>query len=109
MGRHADTDGLAAYPFNLTSGVTWINRLVFDHHMLLHGSAGHFSAGRHFAFETVSRYWHFVDFIWLCLFVFVYWLCTGARLRFPGPLLRRGPLTSINTPQERLACSDTSI
>lgn len=36
--------------------------------------AGHFSESRHFAFEAVSWYWHFVDVVWLLLFVFVYWL-----------------------------------
>ena len=36
--------------------------------------AGHFSSGHHFAFEAVSWYWHFVDVVWLGLFVFVYWL-----------------------------------
>lgn len=36
--------------------------------------AGHFSENRHFAFEAVSWYWHFVDVVWLLLFVFVYWL-----------------------------------
>lgn len=36
--------------------------------------AGHFSAERHFAFEAVSWYWHFVDVVWLILFIFVYWL-----------------------------------
>lgn len=36
--------------------------------------AGHFTPERHFAFEAVSWYWHFVDVVWLLLFVFVYWL-----------------------------------
>lgn len=36
--------------------------------------AGHFTPERHFAFEAVSWYWHFVDVVWLMLFVFVYWL-----------------------------------
>jgi cytochrome c oxidase subunit 3 len=36
--------------------------------------AGHFTPVRHFAFEAVSWYWHFVDVVWLLLFVFVYWL-----------------------------------
>jgi len=36
--------------------------------------AGHFTADRHFAFEAVSWYWHFVDVVWLMLFVFVYWI-----------------------------------
>ena len=35
---------------------------------------GHFTAERHFAFEAVAWYWHFVDVIWLLLFVFVYWI-----------------------------------
>ena len=33
-----------------------------------------FEPGNLFAFEAVSWYWHFVDVVWLFLFVFVYWL-----------------------------------
>ncbi len=35
---------------------------------------GHFSPEHHFGFEAVAWYWHFVDVVWLLLFVFVYWL-----------------------------------
>lgn len=35
---------------------------------------GHFSREHQFGFEAVSWYWHFVDVVWLFLFVFVYWL-----------------------------------
>jgi cytochrome c oxidase subunit 3 len=35
---------------------------------------GHFTPKRHFAFEAVAWYWHFVDVVWLGLFIFVYWL-----------------------------------
>ncbi len=35
---------------------------------------GHFTPARHFAFEGVAWYWHFVDVVWLGLFIFVYWL-----------------------------------
>jgi cytochrome c oxidase subunit 3 len=35
--------------------------------------AGHFQPDHHFAFEAVSWYWHFVDVVWLLLFVLVYW------------------------------------
>jgi len=35
---------------------------------------GHFTAEHHFGFEAVSWYWHFVDVVWLLLFVLVYWL-----------------------------------
>lgn len=33
---------------------------------------GHFSKDQHFAFEAVAWYWHFVDVVWLGLFLFVY-------------------------------------
>ncbi len=42
--------------------------------MLGRGLKGHFSEHNHFAFEAVAWYWHFVDVVWLILFVFVYWL-----------------------------------
>ena len=42
--------------------------------MMLRGIKGHFSAKNHFAFEAAAWYWHFVDVVWLGLFIFVYWL-----------------------------------
>ena len=33
---------------------------------------GHFSKDHHFGFEAVAWYWHFVDVVWLGLFLFVY-------------------------------------
>ena len=35
---------------------------------------GHFKPEHHFGFEGVAWYWHFVDVVWLVLFIFVYWL-----------------------------------
>ena len=35
---------------------------------------GHFTPKHHFAFEAAAWYWHFVDVVWLGLFIFVYWL-----------------------------------
>jgi cytochrome c oxidase subunit 3 len=35
---------------------------------------GHFSAENHFGFEAVAWYWHFVDVVWVGLYVFVYWM-----------------------------------
>jgi len=35
---------------------------------------GHFSPDNHFAFEAAAWYWHFVDVVWLGLYVVVYWL-----------------------------------
>ncbi len=35
---------------------------------------GHFKPTSHFGFEAVAWYWHFVDVVWLGLYVVVYWL-----------------------------------
>ena len=42
--------------------------------ILLRSMKGHFTPSNHFGFEGVAWYWHFVDVVWLGLFVFVYWL-----------------------------------
>ena len=42
--------------------------------MLFRVMAGHFTKEHHFAFEATAWYWHFVDVVWLMLFVVVYWL-----------------------------------
>jgi cytochrome c oxidase subunit 3 len=42
--------------------------------ILLRSMKGHFKADSHFGFEGVAWYWHFVDVVWLLLFVLVYWL-----------------------------------
>lgn len=34
--------------------------------------AGHFTADKHFGFEAAAWYWHFVDVVWLFLYVAVY-------------------------------------
>ena len=34
---------------------------------------GHFTPTRHFGFEGAAWYWHFVDVVWLGLYLFVYW------------------------------------
>lgn len=40
--------------------------------MFLRVLKGHFTPDNHFAFQATSWYWHFVDVVWLCLFVVVY-------------------------------------
>lgn len=35
---------------------------------------GHFNADKHFGFEGAAWYWHFVDVVWLGLYILVYWL-----------------------------------
>ena len=54
--------------FHVTMGATML--LV----ILVRSMKGHFTEEHHFAFEGVAWYWHFVDVVWLGLFIFVYWL-----------------------------------
>ena len=35
--------------------------------------AGHFTPEHHFGFEAAAWYWHFVDVVWLFLFICIYW------------------------------------
>lgn len=39
---------------------------------LLRGLKGHFRPDHHFGFEAAAWYWHFVDVVWLFLFVAIY-------------------------------------
>jgi cytochrome c oxidase subunit III len=54
--------------FHVTMGATML--LV----ILVRAAKGHFTPNSHFGFEGVAWYWHFVDVVWLGLFIFVYWL-----------------------------------
>jgi len=42
--------------------------------MTLRSAKGHLTPDNHFAFEAAAWYWHFVDVVWLFLFITVYWL-----------------------------------
>ncbi|MDB5934208.1 MAG: transporter [Massilia sp.] len=42
--------------------------------MLYRVLKGHFTPEHHFGFEGAAWYWHFVDVVWLGLYVVVYWL-----------------------------------
>ncbi len=39
---------------------------------------GEFTPARHFGFEAAAWYWHFVDVVWLFLFVAIYWWGAGS-------------------------------
>jgi cytochrome c oxidase subunit III len=43
----------------------------------LRAMRGHFTPQRHFGFEAAAWYWHFVDVVWLFLFVCIYWWGAG--------------------------------
>lgn len=46
--------------------------------MLFRAMAGHFTPKQHFGFEAAAWYWHFVDVVWLFLFVSIYVWGAGA-------------------------------
>jgi len=54
--------------FHVTLGAIMLTVILFR------CLSGHFNPDHHFAFEAVAWYWHFVDVVWLGLFIFVYWL-----------------------------------
>ena len=54
--------------FHVTMGATML--LI----IMIRAAKSHFTPENHFAFEAVAWYWHFVDVVWLGLFVFVYWI-----------------------------------
>jgi cytochrome c oxidase subunit 3 len=54
--------------FHVTVGAIMLTVILFR------CMRGHFKPEHHFGFEGVAWYWHFVDVVWLLLFVLVYWL-----------------------------------
>jgi cytochrome c oxidase subunit 3 len=54
--------------FHVTIGVIMLTVILYRI------QKGHFNLENHFAFEGVAWYWHFVDVVWLGLFIFVYWI-----------------------------------
>lgn len=48
-------------------GTTFLFVCIWRH------SRGHFSKAHHFGFEAAAWYWHFVDVVWLFLFITIYW------------------------------------
>ncbi len=70
MGAYGSTFYLLTgfHGFHVTIGTIMLLVILFR------SVAGHFKPEHHFGFEGVAWYWHFVDVVWLGLFIFVYWL-----------------------------------
>ena len=70
------TDGIYPSVFYMATGFHGFHVLVgtlFLLVCLIRGLIGHFTPEQHFGFEAAAWYWHFVDVVWLFLFVAVYW------------------------------------
>jgi cytochrome c oxidase subunit 3 len=73
-------DGVYPSVFYLATGFHGFHVMVgtiFLAVCLFRAMRGHFTPERHFGFEAAAWYWHFVDVVWLFLFVCIYWLGAG--------------------------------
>ena len=69
-------DGIYPSTFYMATGFHGFHVLVGTIFLIVcyfRGRAGHFTANQHFGFEAAAWYWHFVDVVWLFLFVSIYW------------------------------------
>ncbi len=68
-------DGIYASTFYMATGFHGFHVFVgtvFLWICWLRGRKGHFTKESHFGFEAAAWYWHFVDVVWLFLFIAVY-------------------------------------
>ena len=73
-------DGVYPSVFFLATGFHGFHVMVgtiFLAVCLFRALRGHFTPERHFGFEAAAWYWHFVDVVWLFLFICVYWWGAG--------------------------------
>ena len=73
-------DGVYSSTFFMATGFHGFHVLIgtiFLAVCLFRARAGHFTQERHFGLEAAAWYWHFVDVVWLFLFVCIYWLGAG--------------------------------
>lgn len=69
-------EGIFATTFYMATGFHGFHVFVgtiFLFVCYLRARKGHFTPKRHFGFEAAAWYWHFVDVVWLFLFVAIYW------------------------------------
>jgi cytochrome c oxidase subunit 3 len=75
------TDGTYPSTFFMATGFHGFHVMVgtiFLAVCLFRAWKGHFAPGQsHFGFEAAAWYWHFVDVVWLFLFICIYWWGAG--------------------------------
>lgn len=70
------TDGIFASTFYMATGFHGFHVFVGTVFLFVcwfRTRAGHFTPESHFGFEAAAWYWHFVDVVWLFLFISIYW------------------------------------
>ncbi|MAM67961.1 MAG: cytochrome c oxidase subunit 3 [Rhodospirillaceae bacterium] len=70
------SDGIYPSTFYMATGFHGFHVLVGTIFLIvcfMRGRAGHFKPDHHFGFEAAAWYWHFVDVVWLFLFICIYW------------------------------------
>ena len=70
------TDGIYASTFYMATGFHGFHVIVGTLFLIVcffRGLKGHYTSDHHFGFEAAAWYWHFVDVVWLFLFVCIYW------------------------------------
>jgi cytochrome c oxidase subunit 3 len=76
----AFTGGIYPSVFFLATGFHGFHVIVgtiFLAVCLIRAMRGDFTPQKHFGFEAAAWYWHFVDVVWLFLFVVIYWWGAG--------------------------------
>jgi cytochrome c oxidase subunit 3 len=69
-------DGIYSSTFYMATGFHGFHVIVGTIFLIVcffRAYAGHFKPDHHFGFEAAAWYWHFVDVVWLFLFICVYW------------------------------------
>nr|AEP27626.1 cytochrome c oxidase subunit III [Brachytemnus porcatus] len=72
----AISDGIYGSTFFMTTGLHGLHVIIgtiFLFVCLIRLYYNHFSSTHHFGFEAASWYWHFVDVVWLFLYISIYW------------------------------------
>ena len=74
------TEGIYSSTFFMATGFHGFHVFVgtiFLAVCMVRAKKGHFTKDKHFGFEAAAWYWHFVDVVWLFLFIAVYWWGAG--------------------------------
>ena len=70
------TDGIYSSTFYLATGFHGAHVIIGTCFLIVcafRAAKGHFKPEKHVGFEAAAWYWHFVDVVWLFLFIWIYW------------------------------------